>query len=62
MQAERVSELHALLESQHTMSYRWYAQHFELPVDEAKVELAQFAAKSEVHTLHLLSGVDGEGR
>ena len=63
MLAEQVSELHTLLESQQTVSYRWYAQHFELPVHEAKDHLAQFAAtQSEARASHLLSGVDGSGR
>ena len=54
----------AALESQHSLSFRWYAQRFDVPVEQAKAELKRYheAHQSKVHALYLVSSInDADG-
>ena len=51
-------ELSALLDVQDIVTFRWYAQQMELPVETAKEELKQFCDnhRGKVHAVYLLGG------
>ena len=56
-------DLPSLLEQQHSVTYRWYAQHFEVPVNTAKTALQEYIAcrSGEVHAIFFIGGEAKEG-
>eukprot|EP00316_Scyphosphaera_apsteinii_P023247 CAMPEP_0119311670 /NCGR_PEP_ID=MMETSP1333-20130426/23324_1 /TAXON_ID=418940 /ORGANISM="Scyphosphaera apsteinii, Strain RCC1455" /LENGTH=572 /DNA_ID=CAMNT_0007316105 /DNA_START=33 /DNA_END=1751 /DNA_ORIENTATION=+ len=58
-------ELAALLDEQHSVTYRWYAQHKEISMEDAKVALQGYASKCDadgLYVVHLLGGITRAGR
>ena len=55
-------ELDVLLDQQHSVTFRWYAQQFDVPATQAKTALQEFVDNHDaVHAVYLLGGnVKGE--
>ncbi|KAL1521019.1 hypothetical protein AB1Y20_022575 [Prymnesium parvum] len=53
-----MEELAALLDVHDVVTFRWYAQQMDLPVEQAKAELQQYADShaSSVNTVYLIGG------
>lgn len=59
-----LAEMSALLDEQELITFRWYAQQAELPVEQAKLRLLEYAKqhKHSVRVVYLVRGtIEAEG-
>lgn len=56
--AHSQQQLAALLDVQDLVTFRWYAQQMDVPVEEAKAQMEQFADANpdEIQAIYLLGG------